>query len=158
TRNLWGTQADVVRRLQKAIAEANKSGRTAPAPPESSELASSLRQLGYLSGASGRAGTIDPKDGIRMLDEFERARNLTRTGKSREAVAALEALVKASPGNVPFLSRLAEAQAASGDLGKAIETIGTALSLNPGLDFLHVQMATYCLQAGRLEASEASFR
>jgi len=158
TKNLWGTHADDVRRLQAAIAAANRGGRAGEAVPPSADLAASLRQLGYLSGSSGRAGTIDPKDGIRMLDEFEKAKALTRSGKAGEAVAALETLVKASPGNVPFLVRLAEAQAAAGDLGHAIQTMGEALNLNPGLDFLHLEMARYCQRAGKLEEAEAAYR
>jgi len=159
TRNLWGTRADVVRRLQAAIAAANRDRRSGgPPPPPSSDLAVSLRQLGYLSGSSGRAGAIDPKDGIRLLDDFEKAKALTRSGRAPEGVAALSALVKASPGNVPFLVRLAEAQAAAGDVGEAIQTTAEALNLNPGLDFLHVQMARYCVKAGRLEEAEAAYR
>ena len=158
SRNLWGMEAEAVRRLQRAIAEANRAARKGPPAPESAELARSLRQLGYLSGASGRAGSIDPKDGIRLLDEFEEAKALTRQGRAGEAVARLEGLVKRSPGNVPFLVRLAEAQAAAGETGKAIETVGEALELNPGLDFLHLQLARLCLQAGRREDARASYR
>ncbi len=73
SRNLWGTpaEAESVRRLQRVIAEANRGARQAGAPPDTAELAESLRNLGYLSGSSGRAGSIDPKDGIRLLDDFE---------------------------------------------------------------------------------------
>jgi choline-sulfatase len=162
SRNLWGTpaEAEAVRRLQGVIAEANRGARPAGAPPApvSAELADSLRQLGYLSGSSGRAGSIDPKDGIKLLDDFERAKELTRSGRAREAVSALTVLVKASPGNVPFLARLAEAQAAAGEVGAAIQTVGEALTLNPRLDFLHVQLARLLAQAGRIEEARASYR
>ncbi len=158
SRNLWGSEAEAVRRLQHAVADVNRAARKGAPAPESADLAASLRQLGYLSGASGRAGSIDPKDGIRMLDEFEEAKSLTRQGKAREAFERLEGLVKRSPDNVPFLVRLAEAQAAAGQTGKAIETVGQALELNPGLDFLHLQLARLCLQAGRLEEARAAFR
>ena len=164
SRNLWGTPgpgvADAVRRLQQVIAEANRSPRRAEGlpSPASAELADSLRQLGYLSGSSGRAGSIDPKDGIALLDDFERAKELTRSGRAREAVSAFTVLVKASPGNVPFLVRLAEAEAAAGEVGAAIETVGEALTLNPGLDFLHVQLARLLAQAGRIEEARASYR
>ncbi len=160
SRNLWGTpaEAEAVRRLQAVIAEANRGARPAGAPPESGELADSLRRLGYLSGSSGRAGTIDPKDGIKLMDDFERAKELTRSGRAREAVSALTVLVKASPGNVPFLARLAEAQAAAGEVGAAIQTVGEALAANPRLDFLHVQLARLLVQAGRIEEARASYR
>jgi tetratricopeptide (TPR) repeat protein len=160
TRNLWGNadQADTVRLLQRVIADAQRASRRADAPPASPELANSLRQLGYLSGASGRAGSMDPKDGIRLLDDFEKAKELTRSGRAGEAVTALTALAKASPGNVPFLARLAEAQAAAGDVGAAIQTVGEALTLNPRLDDLHLQLARLLTQAGKIEDARASYR
>jgi tetratricopeptide (TPR) repeat protein len=160
SRNLWGApaEAEAVRRLQRVIAEANRGARKGAAPPDSAELAESLRSLGYLSGASGRAGSIDPKDGIRLLDDFEKAKELTRSGRAPEAISALTALVKASPGNVPFLVRLAEAQAAAGDVGAAIATLGDALELNPGLDFLHLQLAGLLARAGRIEDARAAYR
>ena len=82
--------AEAVRRLQQVIAEANRTPRRAEGlpSPASAELADSLRQLGYLSGSSGRAGSIDPKDGIALLDDFEQAKELTRSGRAREAVSA----------------------------------------------------------------------
>jgi predicted Zn-dependent protease len=147
-----------VRQLQRVIADVNRGARRAEAPPDAAELAGSLRQLGYLSGSSGRAGSIDPKDGIKLLDEFEKAKDLTRSGRATEAIAALTVLVKASPGNVPFLVRLAEAQAAAGEVGDAIETVGDALALNPGLDFLHLQLARLLTRAGRIEEGRASYR
>ena len=162
SRNLWGApeRAETVRQLQRVIAEANRGARRTPAegPADAAELAGSLRQLGYLSGASGRAGSIDPKDGIKLLDEFEKAKDLTRSGRATEAITALTILVKASPGNVPFLVRLAEAQAAAGEFGAAIETVGEALTLNPGLDFLHLQLARLLARAGRIEEARASYR
>jgi arylsulfatase A-like enzyme/Flp pilus assembly protein TadD len=160
SRNLWGKpeEAESVRRLQRVIAEANRVSRAAGPPADSAELAESLRSLGYLSGSSGRAGSIDPKDGIRLLDEFEKAKDLTRSGRSRDAVSALTRLVKESPGNVPFMARLAEAQAAAGEIGDAIQTVGDALTLNPGLDFLHLQLARLLLQARRIEDARAAFR
>ncbi len=158
SRNLWGGEPEVVRRLQRVIADATRAARPAARVTPSAELAESLRRLGYLSGSSPRAGSIDPKDGIRMLDELEEAKDLTRRGRAREAAAALEGLVKRSPGNVPFLARLAEAQAASGETGRAIETLGEALELNPGLDFLHLQFARLCVQAGQTGEARASYR
>jgi len=160
SRNLWGApeRTGTVRQLQRVIADANRGARKTDAPPDTAELAGSLRQLGYLSGSSGRAGSIDPKDGIKLLDEFEKAKDLTRSGRATEAIAALTVLVKASPGNVPFLVRLAEAQAAAGEVGDAIETVGDALALNPGLDFLHLQLARLRTRAGRIEEGRASYR
>ena len=115
TKNLAAERMDDRRRLEAALAALATAARSAPRGGGEPEVAEALRSLGYHSGASGtRSGTIDPKDGIALLREFDQAKELRRVGRVREAVDAFEALVRKNPGNVPFLSRLAEAQKAHG--------------------------------------------
>ncbi len=74
--------ADEARRLEAALAslEAGARARPAPAAPIDPEVAAALRSLGYHSGASGtRSGTLDPKDGIALLREFDRAKELRQS-------------------------------------------------------------------------------
>jgi hypothetical protein len=149
TRNLCGSRRHEARRLQQAIAENEGQARRAP-PAASAELAESLRSLGYLSGStSRRGGGMDPKDGIALLDEFDRARALTRDGLSGEAVRQLRDLVRRSPGNVPFLVRLAEAEVAAGHPEAGLATLREAITLNPRLDFLHAHAARIHSEARR---------
>ena len=141
TRNLIDKRRDDARRLRKAIDDVLGGARKAP-PADSADLAASLRRLGYLSGSSSRKGSgMDPKDGVALLDEFDRAKALTRDGMTGEAVRQLRDLVRRSPGNIPFLVRLAEAQAADGDDAAALATLQDAIALNPRLDFLHAHAA-----------------
>ena len=155
SRNLFGDRADAAGRLRRAIAEAERSTRIATPAPAAAELAESLRRLGYLSGSSSRADGMDPKDGIFLLLEFEQARNWTRQGRNREAVGKLRDLVRRSPGNVPFLSRLGEAEVAVGETAAGLATFRQAVALNPELDFLHSHIAKLYAGAGRLtEARE----
>jgi arylsulfatase A-like enzyme/Tfp pilus assembly protein PilF len=151
--NLFAERPGEARALARMLEKAAGKPRSAPpprgSPAETAELAASLRSLGYLSGASGRAGTIDPKDGVRLLGEFDRAREALRLGRPREAVTKLRELVRRSPDNVPFLARLAEAEVGAGETDAGLDTIRRAISLNPGLDLLHTSAASLYARAGR---------
>ncbi len=149
THNLFASRREDARRLQKVILENQARARSAPSVA-SAELAESLRSLGYLSGSSPRRGTgMDPKDGIVLLDEFERAKSLIRGGMPGEAVRQLALLVEKNPGNVPFLVRLGEAQVAAGKPDAALKTMEAAVALSPQLDFLHAHLARLHTQARR---------
>ena len=159
-RNLAAERPEDVRRLAAALAATDAAARARPAPAAEidAEVAEALRSLGYLSGATGtRTGTIDPKDGIALLREFDRAKALRESGRVREAIGAFEALVGKSPGNVPFLVRLAEAQAAAGRREAGIATLKHAVGLNPRLDFLHLHLADAFFEVGRLEEARAEY-
>ena len=153
--NLYSGNAGEARRLAGWIAAKARDARTAPpprvSPAEAAELAASLRSLGYLSGSSGRArgGTIDPKDGIGLLVSFEEARELLRDGHAREAAVRLRDLTRRSPGNVPFLTRLADAEVSSGNAEAGIAAMREALALNPELDLLHTSAAALYARTGR---------
>jgi Flp pilus assembly protein TadD len=147
-------------RMEQALARFSPGGRplAAPSVQPDAAVAEALASLGYHSGASGsRAGTIDPKDGIAMLAELDQAKEWLREGRSAEAVARLEDLVKRSPGNVPFLVRLATAQIAAGRASAGIATFKHAVGLNPRLDFLHAHLADACLEQGRLAEARAEY-
>src|SRR5262245_10650882 len=156
--NLFSRETADARRLGRTIAKASEPERKAPPPTglaaDAAELAQSLRSLGYLSGSSPRAGTIDPKDGVAMLPDFERAREMIRARPS-EAAVLLRDLVRRSPGNVPFLARLGEAEAAAGQTDAGLATFRDAVALNPNLDLLHASLAGLYARAGRIpEARE----
>jgi len=161
TRNLAGERPADAERLRAALADVERrsAGRAAPAADPPAEVVQALRDLGYLSGSSPppRGAGIDPKDGISMLPDFERAVRLTREGRAADALPVLEDLVRRSPGNVPFLSRLGEAQAALGRTDAAVETLRRAISLNPRLDFLHLQLANTYVAAGRVGEARAEY-
>lgn len=159
TRNLLDTQSKERTRLETTLAGIEAAGRrAAPAVRPDAALSESLASLGYHSGASGsRAGTLDPKDGIALLAELEQAKQWLAEGRAREAAARLEDLVRRSPGNVPFLVRLAAAQQAVGRGRAAVATLEHAARLNPRLDFLHAQLAAAYADQGRLADARAEY-
>ena len=157
SRNIFADQPAAARRLRLAIAAAERSTRPPAPAPGAAELAESLRSLGYLSGSSPRAGAMDPKDGISLLSEFEQARAWSRQGRNREAVAKLRDLVARSPGNVPFLARLGEAEVAVGETAAGLATFRQAIALNPELDFLHSHIARLYAGSGRRAEARAEY-
>jgi arylsulfatase A-like enzyme/Flp pilus assembly protein TadD len=153
TRDLVAQQPQEAGRLQRVLAahESAAPRQAAPAVTLDPTHAEALRSLGYHAGAPTTRGSgLDPKDGLALLAEFDQAKAWMREGRYREAEAKLDDLVRRNPGNVPFLSRLAEAQTGSGRREAAVATLKHAASLNPALDFLHVALAEALLALGRV--------
>jgi predicted Zn-dependent protease len=118
-----------------------------------------LLALGYLEAAPGSAGdAIDPKDGIALLADFARAKGLLAAGNAADARAILDGLVRRNPSNVPFLSRLAEAQLAAGDGEAALATIDRTLALRPRSEFLELARADALRRLGRNDEARRTFR
>jgi predicted Zn-dependent protease len=163
-RNLADEKPIEVARMRALLRqlEGAHPAREADAVVPDAAVSETLRSLGYLSGASAgaplaRGGGIDPKDGIALLAEFDRAKALIGDGRAVEARTLLEDLVRRNPENVPFLSRLAEAEAASGRREAALATLRSASQLNPSLDFLHLHMANGLFELGRLAEARAEY-
>ena len=129
-----------------------------PQPAVAPEVGRMLSSLGYLSGQSRRSGTLDPKDGLPVLAEFDAACELADRGRAAEAARRLEALVAKSPESVPFLSRLALAQVAAGERTQALSTLDRALALAPLLSSLHLERGELLLALARLEEAAAAFK
>ena len=147
------------RRMKHALEayKENLEPRTA-VPTEDAELLAQLRRLGYLSGASGqRAGTLDPKVGLELLDEFEEAKNLLGRGQLEQALRSLHTLVKKNPENVPFRTHLARALLAAGKTEEGLVTLRSAVDLNPRLDFLHLQLAEAYRGLGRTQEAKEEY-
>ncbi|HEX4951977.1 MAG TPA: sulfatase-like hydrolase/transferase [Thermoanaerobaculia bacterium] len=165
-RNLAASPTGEHRRLQRLLLEHLKRHPldVAPPAPIDPEAAAALRSLGYLSGQSRRSGSLDPKDGVLLLADFEAAGVLLEAAARGDgsaaaaAVGKLEALVAKSPESVPFLARLATAQARAGRLEPALATLDRALHLSPQLDFLHLERGELLLALGHKGAAEAAFR
>jgi arylsulfatase A-like enzyme/Flp pilus assembly protein TadD len=161
TRNVLSDQRDAARRLKQSLDGFARSFQARAAKPDAPdpELARSLQSLGYLSGSGSRGkGTIDPKDGVPMIAEFQAAKEMTRRGDARGAVEKLTDLVRRSPGNVPFLTALATAKLAGGDRDGAIATYRSAIQENPRLEFLHGNLADAYSAVGKPDDARREYR
>jgi arylsulfatase A-like enzyme/Tfp pilus assembly protein PilF len=117
-----------------------------------------LGSLGYLSGATGRAGELDPAEGVPLVARFDEATRREAAGDREGAAAILRELVAASPGSVPFLARAAGLEAAAGRLERAEALLRRAIELQPGSEFLRSQLGELLLASGREAAGEAELR
>lgn len=156
TANRINDQRREARRLQKDLKQLEDSfeATRAETPEVDAELAASLRSLGYAAGArQPPENGLDPKDGIQLLEQVEKAKAWLRQGDFPKALTLLEELNRKSPNNVPFLGQWAFAQLQSGDAAGALATYRKAVELNPQLDFLHLNLAKAYRSLGK--AAEA---
>jgi len=149
------TQVARLRRDLRALTAGFHHRRAEAPEPEAAE---GVRALGYLSGASGtRSGSIDPKDGIGLLAELDEAKSMLRAGRASDAVARLRDLCRRSPGNVPFLTQLANAQLAGAEPAAALESLRAAHELNPRSEFLALHLAQVHLRLGQPDAARLAY-
>lgn len=127
-------------------------------PKVDPEVAAELRSLGYLSGQSRSFGNLDPKEGVLLLQEFEKAGELEAERQVPEARKILETLVAKSPQSIPFLSRLAGLESQMGDREQGLKTLDRAIRLSPQLDFLHFDRGNLLIQAGQVEEAKKAWR
>jgi choline-sulfatase len=164
-RNLAPEQPALARRLARELDQlATAGGRREPAPlPADDELRDALASLGYLSGASG-AGTdagrprrpertprLDPKDGLPLLERYEAAKRLLAAENPTAARGELEALVRANPENVPFVTALGAVLLGAGEGERALAAYRRAVELNPGADFAHANLGKAFASLGRAD-------
>jgi tetratricopeptide (TPR) repeat protein len=157
--NRVADQPDEAARLRAVLEDlASRPPAAAVAPPQlDAETRAALLALGYLEAAAGAAhDALDPKDGIALLADFARAKGLLSGGNAADAI--LDGLVTRNPSNVPFLSRLAEAQLAAGDGEAALATIDRTLALRPRSEFLELARADALRRSGRSDEAQRAFR
>lgn len=169
--NLVRRERRQARRLRDALETRQRTQQAVAVAPLDvpADLAASLRSLGYVSGQSTTTpstaaelataeGAIDPKDGLQMLDELARAKELMAVGNTTQALPVLQALVAKSPDNVPFLTTLANLYMGMGRHDDALTTFRQAVQLNPHLDFLHLHLAEAHRHLEQWQAAEQEFR
>ncbi|MFN7940516.1 MAG: sulfatase-like hydrolase/transferase [Thermoanaerobaculia bacterium] len=151
---------DVAGRLRAELAKLStrKAAADVGAAPRDAELSAALASLGYAAGGTRRAGTIDPRDGLALFARFTEAKRRLAAGDAASARDQLAALVRESPGSVPFWTELAAAERAAGELTRSISTLERALALNPDLEFLHLRRGDALAEAGRRDEAERALR
>ncbi len=159
--NLVEVRPDEARRLRAELERLQQRSPAAVAPDADLErdVRAALEALGYLEASPGRPGDgIDPKDGIELLETFERGKEALAAGRVGEARRILSRLVERNPSNVPFLSRLAEAELAAGDGSAALATLDRALVLSPSSEHLQLARAATLMALDRSGEALRVFR
>jgi tetratricopeptide (TPR) repeat protein/predicted AlkP superfamily phosphohydrolase/phosphomutase len=123
--------------------------RAAPAqPPGDSEAVQKLMALGYLSGSGKRAHDASGRTATSFLNEgMARA----QSGDLDGALRALGKALELDPNNVNVLTTAASLYFRRKELDRGKELLDRAARIEPDNFWIHVQMASWSLQSGRIE-------
>src|SRR5262249_10344304 len=101
-----------------------------PAEPIDPETKEKLASLGYVTGSSNTpiASNFDPKDGIDVWNQIEKAVALAQTGNLDQSQAEFEQVLKKQPNNVIAQKFLANVLRKKGENRQAIVYLKAALS------------------------------
>jgi tetratricopeptide (TPR) repeat protein len=141
---------DLDRRLRRFLVERSVGGRTGRRELSPADVAS-LKTLGYISAASGRAAEmIDPKQGYGLYAQVERLKEKARTGDGAQVQAELERLIAAHPGvRLPgFFELEFSLQKNSGRTAEALATLEKAVTVFPDHELFKLILATERFQQG----------
>src|SRR5579864_1550987 len=130
-----------------------------------------LESLGYAAGAPPRAAAgpgsggpgnasrhggrppLDPKQGVALFQTFQRAHAELQAGQTAAAMADLEPLIAADPGNPVFRTRLAQALRESGRTDRAIALYREVAALTPTDPEAWYNLAAALQESGRTAAA-----
>ena len=148
-----------------AAGTAGGAAGTAPAAAAmpDAETRRRLESLGYAAGAPPRAAAglarspgrplLDPKQGVALFQTFQRAHAELQAGQTAAAMADLEPLIAADPGNPVFRTRLAQALRESGRTDRAIALYREVAALTPTDPEAWYNLAAALQESGRTAAA-----
>jgi choline-sulfatase len=156
-----------------AAGAAGGAAGTAPAAAAmpDAETRRRLASLGYAAGAPPRAAAgpgnagpgnayrrhgrppLDPKQGVALFQTFQRAHAELQAGQTAAALADLEPLTAADPGNPVFRTRLAQALRESGRTDRAIALYREVAALTPTDPEAWYNLAAALQESGRTAAA-----
>ncbi len=145
--------------LSKTLGELERLALAPKAKPLDEDTADMLRALGYVADAEAKQGLegMDPKDGLQVYAQIQKARQLRHEGDYAACTRVLEPLLKAMPKNVSALNTAALCETKMGN-GKAAEQYYLrSLAVDPRQHFPLVQLGRLHLAERRIDKARASF-
>jgi choline-sulfatase len=156
-------------RLAAIEAGARPAGAPGAGAPDA-ETRRRLESLGYAAGAplaaraaapggaqahggSPRRAPLDPKQGVVLFQTFQRAHAELQAGQTAAALADLEPLIAADPGNPVFRTRLAQTLRESGQVERALALYRGVAGLTPGDAEAWYNLAAALQESGRTAAA-----
>jgi choline-sulfatase len=144
TKNVSAEHAAAASSMNAWLDTQVKAGDVAAPEKIDPETMQKLQALGYVGGGpvGPAAGPLaDPKDKIAVFEAYKSALGLRRSGKDLEAVTALRALVKDSPGMLDAWQTMGLALARLNRVPEAVQALETALRLDPARGAVHLALA-----------------
>ncbi|MFN7972673.1 MAG: sulfatase-like hydrolase/transferase [Acidobacteriota bacterium] len=129
----------------------------APAAEPPPDLKAELESLGYLSPSSGKAGTLDPRAGLPLLEKMSEAKELMARGSLDQAIALLRDVLKVNPENVVARNDLGISYLRSKLFREAAREFSAALGVRD-LDYINVNLGKSLEAQGLLDPARASYR
>ncbi|HEX9162535.1 MAG TPA: sulfatase-like hydrolase/transferase, partial [Thermoanaerobaculia bacterium] len=152
--NVVGGERRTASRLRDVLAKI--PDRPAAPPAVSSEEAAKLAALGYLTSRSTPSGSIDPKDGIAHLVDFEHATAAFNSGDATTAERELRAALDANPNFTDARIQLAHVDEATGRFVEAASAYREVMARDPSLaEQVLIGLATCYLNLHRLDEARS---
>lgn len=171
----FATRLAAIEATARPPASSSGAAPAAAALPDA-ETRRRLESLGYAAGAPPRAAAgpgnavpgnafpgnasrhggrppLDPKQGVALFQTFQRAHAELQAGQTAAAMADLEPLIAADPGNPVFRTRLAQALRESGRTNRAIALYREVAALTPTDPEAWYNLAAALQESGRTAAA-----
>lgn len=146
--------------LDELLADSAARALQAQTHALSSETMEMLQSLGYLQGASDRAGVagLDPKDGMAVYNQLERARHLAQREQWAESEQELRSILERIPAHTSARGVLALTLLQQDRLDEAEAEYRALLQADPGQFRLYGMLGVVALRRGDLDAAEQHYR
>ena len=159
--NLFSRDAARAAAMDAELEQVIRAGRsrTTRDSPMTRETVEMLQSLGYLAPSADRRsmGGIDPKDGIRIYRQLERARRLGQERKWREAESAARGILETLPAHVAARNVLGLALVRQGRFDEARDAYRQSLAAEPDQFRVHGMLGSLAMLARDLDAADEEF-
>lgn len=145
--------------LSKLLEQSKGFGLSAEVRPLDEETVKMLQALGYMETEQASDGLegMDPKDGLRIFDDVNRAVALTQGNDCPAATAILTAVLERVPSHVRARNALAKCEVRMGNSKAAKDNYLASLAYQPRQPQVLLQLGRLDLAAGRNKSAREYF-
>jgi arylsulfatase A-like enzyme/Flp pilus assembly protein TadD len=156
--NVLAEQRREFRLLDDALNAIRRTAVAATQTTVDEETRRKLASLGYIAPTSSAGGTQDPVKMAPLFRRFEEATWALNGGRAKDAIAALDQLVKDDPANPVFRESLARALRQQGQLEPAIKLYREAVAISPSDAEAWYNLAVALQEAGHAQEGAIAIR
>src|SRR5205085_5197726 len=156
--NMLTTSRREFRQLDDALTAIRRTAIAATPAPVDEETKRKLASLGYIAPTTSKSGGADPVKMAPLFRRFEEATWALNDGRTKEALDALDQLVKDDPSNPVFRESLARALRHEGQLEPAIKLYREAVAMSPSDAEAWYNLAVALQEGGHAEEGAVAIR